>query len=198
MRSIVFASAIVGSLAADAKPNMDGVTADLKRIAQGGYHNSTTTTIEASSGSMVFSYYDANQCTGSVKNAVGYVLGSCITADGESSIAYMSCSESGDSVKYTLKTCDSADCSSGCSSYDLSVSKCDSGTKMSCSSKEKAWSEVDGMTMHYEFYYGDDSCGNGVDMWTTMNFDCNDYYNIDCTDDNYYSWLGKCDLRGQS
>jgi hypothetical protein len=190
IRAIGFAGLVMGVAANDAKPNIDAIKLDLERVQQGA-NITAAHAVGTSTGSLVFTYYGAAACSGTVSSAVGYTLGSCITSDGVSSISYTACS----SGSYTFKSCDSADCSGSCSSYEIQAPSCNSGTAITCSSKTEAWTDVPDVSYHYEFYYGDSDCGGKMDMWTGMVMACSDIYNLKCsaTSPNY-AVLGNCDL----
>lgn len=144
--------------------------------------------------SLVYTYYASSTCNDDATSAVGYTLGQCISS-GDSGIQYDKCEDNGSKVFYTFSSCSSSDCSSGCMSYDMSVEKCEYGTKVSCSESDEPWKDYKEFTYHYSYFYGDADCSNDVDMWSAVPIRCNEAYNMNCTvysDD--LSVAATCDL----
>lgn len=68
-------------------------------------------------------------------------------------MSFTSCSETGDQVLYSVKVCESRDCSADCTTYKMAYPTCDSstGTQVSCSSSVDSYKQFKELNYHYEY-----------------------------------------------
>ena len=85
--STVVAAAALGLVSAGTVPRnpTDAIRAmykDIKYENTAAKEVSVSSTLGVTTGSLVFSYFGSPECSGSATNAVGYVLGGCVSGDG--------------------------------------------------------------------------------------------------------------------
>ena len=152
----------------------------------------------ASTGSYMTQVFESVNCKeDTLFTASGYVYGHCISVDGASGYSYDDCSQSNGKTTVQLTTCDSGDCSSGCTTFPLPVDTgCKTMSIFSCESSTEPWNDL-GLNSHMEMYWGDDDCGGDFDQWTAVNIDEGDRNDIECYSDSdsmNYAMQAYCDV----
>jgi hypothetical protein len=73
---------IAGTVPKNPADAIRGMFKDIQYEDSGAKQVSESSSSGVTTGSLVFSYYGSSECSGSATNAVGYVLGGCVSGDG--------------------------------------------------------------------------------------------------------------------